>query len=183
NEIISGGNFHGQPLALALDYLKIAMAELGNISERRIYQLISGLRGLPAFLVDNPGLNSGFMIPQYTAASIVSANKQLATPASVDSIVSSNGQEDHVSMGANAATQAYTLVYNIERILAIELLNASQAIAFRKPTNSSSIIEAFLKSYTSEIKFVTQDEIFHDLIIKSIRFIDGFNIDNDLLFD
>ncbi len=183
NEIISGGNFHGQPLALALDYLKIAMAELGNISERRIYQLISGLRGLPTFLVDNPGLNSGFMIPQYTAASIVSVNKQLATPASVDSIVSSNGQEDHVSMGANSATQAYTLVYNVERVLAIELLNASQAITFRKPTNSSPIIESFLKSYQSEIKFVTQDEIFHNLIKKSVEFIDDFNIDNDLLFD
>ena len=183
NEIISGGNFHGQPLALALDYLKIAMAELGNISERRIYQLISGLRGLPTFLVDNPGLNSGFMIPQYTAASIVSANKQLATPASVDSIVSSNGQEDHVSMGANAATQAFTLINNVERILAIELLNASQAITFRKPLTSSVIIESFLKSYQTEIKFVIQDEIFHDLIIKSVQFIDGFNIDNDLLFE
>jgi len=183
DKIISGGNFHGQPLALALDYLKIAMAELGNISERRIFQLISGLRGLPAFLVNNPGLNSGFMIPQYTAASIVSANKQLATPASIDSIVSSNGQEDHVSMGANAATQAYTLIYNVERVLAIELLNASQAIAFRKPAKSSPIIEAFLKSYTSEVPFVVQDAVFHDLIVKSIDFIDGFAIDNDLLFD
>ncbi len=183
NEIISGGNFHGQPLALALDYLKIAMAELGNISERRIYQLISGQRGLPTFLVDNPGLNSGFMIPQYTAASIVSANKQLATPASVDSIVSSNGQEDHVSMGANSATQAHTLIYNVERILAIELLNAAQAIAFRKPATSSPLIESFLKSYHSEIKFVTQDEIFHDLIKKSVQFINDFCIDNDLLFD
>ena len=183
DEIISGGNFHGQPLALALDFLKIAMAELGNISERRIYQLISGARGLPTFLVDNPGLNSGFMIPQYTAASIVSANKQLATPASIDSIVSSNGQEDHVSMGANSATQAYTLIYNVERILAIELLNASQAIVFRKPKTSSPIIESFLKSYKSEVEFVTQDVIFHDLIVKSISFIDGFNIDNDLLFD
>ena len=183
NEIISGGNFHGQPLALALDYLKIAMAELGNISERRIYQLISGLRGLPAFLVDNPGLNSGFMIPQYTAASIVSANKQLATPASVDSIVSSNGQEDHVSMGANAATQAYTLINNVERILAIELLNAAQAMVFRKPKTSSPIIEAFLKSYKNEVKFVTQDEIFHELIKKSIQFINDFSIENDLLFD
>ena len=172
-----------ESLALALDYLKIAMAELGNISERRIFQLISGLRGLPAFLVNNPGLNSGFMIPQYTAASIVSANKQLATPASIDSIVSSNGQEDHVSMGANAATQADTLIYNVERVLAIELLNASQAIAFRKPVKSSPIIEAFLKSYTSEVPFVVQDAVFHDLIVKSIDFIDGFAIDNDLLFD
>ncbi|OUR91810.1 histidine ammonia-lyase [Flavobacteriales bacterium 34_180_T64] len=180
--IISGGNFHGQPLALALDYLKIAMAEIGNISERRIYQLVSGLRGLPTFLVDNPGLNSGFMIPQYTAASIVSANKQLATPASVDSIVSSNGQEDHVSMGANAATQAFTLVNNIERILAIELLNASQALEFRKP-KTSPFIEAFLTTYRSDIKFVSQDEILHDLIQKSIRFIDDYCIENELLFD
>ena len=183
DEIISGGNFHGQPLALALDYLKIAMAELGNISERRIYQLISGLRGLPTFLVDNPGLNSGFMIPQYTAASIVSANKQLATPASVDSIVSSNGQEDHVSMGANAATQAFTLISNVERILSIELLNAAQALEFRRPKKSSSFIESFLLSYRQEVNFVIQDQIMHDLIIKSERFIDEFHIDNELLFD
>ncbi len=183
DEIISGGNFHGQPLALALDYLKIAMAELGNISERRTYQLISGLRGLPMFLVDNPGLNSGFMIPQYTAASIVSANKQLASPASIDSIVSSNGQEDHVSMGANAATQAYTLINNVERILAIELLNASQALEFRKPKKSSPFIESFLKSYRTDVKFVTQDEILHQLMQKSIRFIEDFSIENDLLFD
>lgn len=183
NEIISGGNFHGQPLALALDYLKIAMAELGNISERRTYQLISGLRGLPAFLVNNPGLNSGFMIPQYTAASIVSANKQLATPASIDSIVSSNGQEDHVSMGANAATQAYDLVNNVERILAIELLNASQAISFRKPINSSPTIESFLKNYVSEVPFVVQDEVFHDLILKSVNYLRDFTVSNALLFE
>lgn len=183
DEIISGGNFHGQPLALALDYLKIAMAELGNISERRTYQLISGQRGLPAFLVDNPGLNSGFMIPQYTAASIVSANKQLATPASIDSIVSSNGQEDHVSMGANAATQAYSLVYNVERILAIELLNASQAMEFRRPIPSSSFIESFLTSYRSDVNFVKKDETLYYLIKKSIHFINDFCIENELLFD
>ena len=159
------------------------MAELGNISERRIYQLISGLRGLPMFLVDNPGLNSGFMIPQYTAASIVSANKQLATPASIDSIVSSNGQEDHVSMGANAATQAYTLIYNTERILAIELLNASQALQFRKPKKSSALIESLLKSYRQDVNFVTNDQIFYKLMDKSLRFIGEFCIDSDLLFD
>src|SRR5690606_23365050 len=141
DKIISGGNFHGQPLALALDYLKIAMAELGNISERRVFQLVSGLRGLPVFLVNNPGLNSGFMIPQYTAASIVSANKQLATPASTDSIVSSNGQEDHVSIGAHASTQALHIVDNLERILAIELFNASQAIHFRAPLKTSAFLE------------------------------------------
>jgi histidine ammonia-lyase len=183
DKIISGGNFHGQPLALALDFLKIAMAELGNISERRIFQLVSGFRGLPTFLVDNPGLNSGFMIPQYTAASIVSANKQLATPASIDSIVSSNGQEDHVSMGANAATQAFTLINNVERILAIELLNASQALHFRKPLNSSAFIESFLKMYRQDVNFVSKDEILHNLIKTTLQFIDVFYIENELLFD
>lgn len=177
DEIISGGNFHGQPLALALDYLKIAMAELGNISERRVFQLVSGLRGLPAFLVNNPGLNSGFMIPQYTAASIVSANKQLASPASVDSIVSSNGQEDHVSMGANAATQAFTLVNNVERILAIELMNASQALAFRSPLKSSDFIESFLQAYRTEVPFIEEDEVLHDDIAASINFINQLAID------
>ena len=113
NKIISGGNFHGQPLAMALDYLGISLAELGNISERRTYQLIAGLRDLPPFLIKKPGINSGFMIPQYTAASIVSQNKQLATPSSTDSIVSSNGQEDHVSMGANAATKCFQIVANL----------------------------------------------------------------------
>ncbi|AUC76315.1 histidine ammonia-lyase [Olleya sp. Bg11-27] len=182
DEIISGGNFHGQPLALALDYLKIAMAELGNISERRVFQLVSGLRGLPAFLVDNPGLNSGFMIPQYTAASIVSANKQLATPASVDSIVSSNGQEDHVSMGANAATQAYTLINNVERVLAIELFNASQALAFRAPLKSSDFIEQFLSTYREVVPFINEDEILHNSIQASIDFINTLGIDSDELF-
>ena len=183
DEIISGGNFHGQPLALALDYLKISMAEIGNISERRIYQLVSGLRDLPLFLVDNPGLNSGFMIPQYTAASIVSANKQLATPASVDSIVSSNGQEDHVSMGANAATQCFSIVNNVERILAIELLNASQALYFRKPLKSSDLINSFLESYRTEVGFITEDKVLYKPIEKTIRFINDFNIENNLLFD
>ena len=159
--IISGGNFHGQPLALALDFLGIALAELGSISERRTYQLISGLRGLPAFLVSNAGLNSGFMIPQYTAASIASQNKQLATPASVDSIVSSNGQEDHVSMGANAATKCLRIMENLERILAIELMNASQAIEYRRPLQSSDFIEMFLKSYREEVPFVEEDRILH----------------------
>ncbi|MBR9847045.1 MAG: histidine ammonia-lyase [Algicola sp.] len=183
DKIISGGNFHGQPLALALDYLKIAMAELGNISERRIYQLVSGLRGLPTFLVDSPGLNSGFMIPQYTAASIVSANKQLATPASVDSIVSSNGQEDHVSMGANAATQAFRLIYNVERILSIELLNASQALHFRNPKSSSPLINSLLISYRELVPFLKEDGIFHEKIKTSLRFIEEFSIENELLFD
>lgn len=175
--IVSGGNFHGQPLALALDFLGIALAELGSISERRTYQLISGLRGLPAFLVDNPGLNSGFMIPQYTAASIVSQNKQLATPASIDSIVSSNGQEDHVSMGANAATKCFKIIENLERILAIELMNASQAIEFRRPLKSSEFIEQFLKSYRTEVPFVKEDRILHYDIENSIAFLRSFEID------
>jgi histidine ammonia-lyase len=183
DKIISGGNFHGQPLALALDYLKIAMSELANISERRTFQLVSGLRGLPAFLVDNPGLNSGFMIPQYTAASIVSANKQLATPASVDSIVSSNGQEDHVSMGANAATQAYQLINNVEHVLAIELLNASQAIHFREPLKTSNFLDSFLNTYRKDVSFVKEDRFLHDDITNSISFIKSLTLDNEVFLN
>lgn len=175
--IISGGNFHGQPLALALDFLGIALSELGSISERRTYQLISGLRGLPAFLVNDPGLNSGFMIPQYTAASIASQNKQLATPASIDSIVSSNGQEDHVSMGANAATKTLRIVENVERILGIELLNGSQALEFRRPLQSSEFIESFVKSYREEVSFVSEDRILHYDIEKSVAFLNSFQIE------
>jgi histidine ammonia-lyase len=178
DQIISGGNFHGQPLALALDFLAIALSELGSISERRTYQLISGSRNLPPFLVDNPGLNSGFMIPQYTAASIASQNKQLATPASIDSIVSSNGQEDHVSMGANAATKALRIMDNLERILAIELMNASQAIEFRRPLQSSDFIEMFLKSYRQEVPLVKEDRILHYDIKKSVAFLNSFMIEN-----
>ena len=180
DQIISGGNFHGQPLAISLDFLAIALSELGSISERRTYQLISGLRGLPAFLVENPGLNSGFMIPQYTAASIASQNKQLATPASIDSIVSSNGQEDHVSMGANAATKALKIMENLERILAIELMNASQAIAFRKPLQSSDFIEMFLKAYREEVPLVKEDRILHYDIIKTVDFLNSFQIEQEL---
>ena len=171
DEIISGGNFHGQPLALALDFLAIALAELGNISERRTYQLIAGLRGLPPFLVAKPGLNSGFMIPQYTAASIVSQNKQLCTPASVDSIVSSNGQEDHVSMGANAATKCYKVVENLQRILAIELLNASQALEFRRPGKSSDKIEKLIAAYRKQVAFVDEDKILFTEIEKTVQFL------------
>jgi histidine ammonia-lyase len=177
DQILSGGNFHGQPLAISFDFLAIALAELGSISERRTYQLISGLRNLPTFLVDNPGLNSGFMIPQYTAASIASQNKQLATPASIDSIVSSNGQEDHVSMGANAATKALRIMDNLERILAIELMNASQAIEFRRPLKSSDFIEMFLKSYREEVPFVKEDRILHYDIQKSVAFLNSFIIE------
>lgn len=181
DQIISGGNFHGQPLALALDFLAIALAELGSISERRTYQLISGTRNLPAFLVDNPGLNSGLMIPQYTAASIASQNKQLATPASIDSIVSSNGQEDHVSMGANAATKALRVLDNLERILAIELMNASQAIEYRRPLQSSDFIEMFLKAYREEVPFIKEDRILHYDIEKTVSFLNSFQIETDLL--
>ncbi len=169
--IISGGNFHGQPLALALDNMAIAAAEWGNISERRTYQLLHGKRGLPPFLVANPGLNSGFMIPQYTAASIVNQNKQLCTPASVDSIESSQGQEDHVSMGANAATKAYKVVENLERILAIELFNAAQAMDFRRPKRTSDFLEGFLKQYRHKVDFIEEDKIMHDEIIKTIQFL------------
>ena len=181
DQIISGGNFHGQPLALALDFMAIALAELGSISERRTYQLISGTRNLPAFLVDNPGLNSGLMIPQYTAASIDSQNKQLATPASIDSIVSSNGQEDHVSMGANAATKALRVLDNLERILAIELMNASQAIEYRRPLQSSDFIEMFLKAYREEVPFIKEDRILHYDIEKTVSFLNSFQIETDLL--
>ena len=181
DQIISGGNFHGQPLALALDFLAIALSELGSISERRTYQLISGTRGLPAFLIDNPGLNSGFMIPQYTAASIASQNKQLATPASVDSIVSSNGQEDHVSMGANAATKCLRVMENLERILAIEMMNASQAIEFRRPLQSSEFIEMFLKSFREEVSLVKEDRILHYDIQKSVAFLNSFMLDDSVL--
>ncbi len=181
DQIISGGNFHGQPLALALDFMAIALAELGSISERRTYQLISGTRNLPAFLVDNPGLNSGLMIPQYTAASIASQNKQLATPASIDSIVSSNGQEDHVSMGANAATKALRILDNLERILAIELLNASQAIEYRRPLLSSNFIELFLCSYREEVPLIKEDRILHYDIENTVLFLNTFQIENDLL--
>jgi histidine ammonia-lyase len=173
--IISGGNFHGQPLAIALDFMAIALAELGNISERRTYQLISGSRGLPAFLVENPGLNSGFMIPQYTAASIVSENKQLCTPASVDSIVSSNGQEDHVSMGANAATKLHRVILNLQRILAIELLNAVQAIEFRRPLKSSAVVEKIVSDYRKVVSRNTVDRVLAIDIQQSVIFLQQLN--------
>ncbi len=175
--IISAGNFHGQPLALALDNLCIAMAELGSISERRTYQLLAGKRGLPPFLVANPGVNSGFMIPQYTAASIVSRNKQLSTPASVDTIESSQGQEDHVSMGANAATKAYQVALNLERILAIELFNAAQALEFQRPAKSSPLIEEFVAGYRKKVKFITDDKIMYKDIARSVEFLQEIEMD------
>ncbi len=175
--IISAGNFHGQPLALALDNLAIALSEIGNISERRTYQLLSGTRGLPPFLVANPGLNSGFMIPQYTAASMVSHNKQLCTPASVDSIESSQGQEDHVSMGANAATKAYRVMLNLERILAIELYNAAQAMDFRRPARSGPTLEKFLAEYRERVPFVKDDKVMYDDMEASVRFLQEVQLD------
>ena len=174
--IISAGNFHGQPLALVLDFLSLAMSELGNISERRIYQLISGKRELPSFLVKNPGLNSGFMIPQYTAASIVNQNKTFTMPSSSDSIESSQGQEDHVSMGANAATKAYKVVENVEKILAIELLNAAQALEFRRPLKSSEFIEDFIEQYRRFVPFVENDTIMYKLMAASREFIQNVDV-------
>jgi histidine ammonia-lyase len=171
DEIISGGNFHGQLLALPMDYLALALSELGNISERRTYQLISGSRDLPHYLVANPGINSGMMIPQYTAASIVSQNKQLCTPASADSIVSSNGQEDHVSMGANAATKLYTVVDNVYTILAIELFTAAQAMQFRRPLKTSPILEEWLGNFREKVTFLQEDRLLHNDILASKTFL------------
>ena len=172
--IISAGNFHGEPIAIPMDTLAIAMSELANISERRIFRLISGQRGLPKFLVANPGLNSGFMIPQYTAASIVSQNKGLCWPASVDSIPSSQGQEDHVSMGSNSATKLVRVVENCETVLAIELFNAAQALDFRHQESgekSSPKVERIFEEYRKIVPFIDNDEYMHPLIMKSIEFI------------
>jgi histidine ammonia-lyase len=168
--IVSGGNFHGEPLAISLDYLGIAMSELASISERRTFQLISGKRNLPKFLVADSGLNSGLMIPQYTAASIVSMNKQLATPASVDTITSSDGQEDHVSMGANAAVKTYKIVYNIEKVLAIEFMTAMQALDFRKPLSSSPLIEKIKTEYRKVVPFLDKDRVLYDDIQVTVDF-------------
>ena len=169
--IISAGNFHGEPIAQPMDFLAIGLSELANISERRIYKLVSGTRGLPSFLVAKPGLNSGFMIAQYTAASVVSLNKSLATPSSVDSIPSSQGQEDHVSMGANAAIKLYKIVLNVERVLAIELFNAAQALEFRRPLKSSPAVEAIFEKYRKVVPFIVNDEVMYPHIQHSIEFL------------
>lgn len=174
--IVSGGNFHGQPLAFALDFLCIAMSEIASISERRTYQLISGLRGLPLFLIKEPGLNSGFMIPQYTAASIVSQNKQLCTPASIDTISSSNNQEDHVSMGANAATKCLQVINNVESVLAIELLTAAQALDFRRPEKSSPYLEKIITNYRTKVSFNEKDRLIHDDIESTVAFIRSYEL-------
>ena len=169
--IISAGNFHGQPLAFALDFLAIGLAELASISERRTYQMLSGVDGLPVYLVNNPGLNSGFMVPQYTAAGIVSQNKQLCTPASVDSIVSSNGQEDHVSMGANAATKLMDVVENVYQVLAIELFTAVQALEFRRPLKSSPVLERFVSEYRKVVPFLRVDQHMRPHMVSSKDFV------------
>ena len=169
--IISAGNFHGEPVALPMDSLAVAMSELASISERRTFRLIAGQRGLPSFLVAKPGLNSGFMIPQYTAASIVSQNKGLCWPASCDSIPSSQGQEDHVSMGSNAATKLVRVVDNVEEVLGIELLNAVQALEFRRPAKTSPVLESIVSDYRRQVPFVDNDSYLHPLIEKSVLFL------------
>lgn len=169
--IVSAGNFHGEPIALPMDFLAVAMAEISNISERRIYRLISGVRGLPSFLVAKPGLNSGFMIPQYAAASIVSQSKGLCWPNSVDSIPSSQGQEDHVSMGANAATKLLRVVDNTERVLAIELFNAAQALDFRGVEDASPVLAAWHKEYRRVVPFIENDCVMHPWIEASVEFL------------
>ena len=173
--VISAGNFHGQPLALALDFMAIAMAELGSISERRTYKLIGGERGLPTFLVAKPGLNSGFMIAQYTAASIVSQNKQLCTPASVDSVDSSNGQEDHVSMGANAATKLARVIENVYQILGIEYMSACQALEIRGASETSAVLHEFYKALRNEIPFIEEDVYMSTLLRKSKTLLKNYN--------
>lgn len=169
--ILSGGNFHAQPLALPLDYLGIALSELGSISERRVYQLIGGQRDLPAFLTGDPGLHSGMMIAQYTAAAIVNQNKGLCTPASVDSIISCNGQEDHVSMAANAATKARRIVLNLERLLAIEFMVAMQALEFRRPLRSSPRIEAIHVAYRNVVPRLEGDRVLHEDMEATVEFL------------
>jgi len=159
NSAISGGNFHGQPLALALDYLKIAASEIGNISDRRSYLLLEGLHGLPPMLTENPGLNSGFMITQYTTAALVSENKSLCFPASVDSIPTGMGQEDHVSMGSISARICLEVINNLEKILAIELLHSAQSLEFRRPNKFSLPIEKTLSKIRKNVKKLEGDRV------------------------
>ena len=170
DKIISGGNFHAQPIALVLDFLSIAMAELASISERRCFKLLSGERGLKPNLATNPGLESGLMIAQYTAASIVSQNKQLCTPASVDSIVSSAGQEDHVSMAANAATKCHRVLDNVLTVLSIEFFTGAQALASRHPYKSSPVIEKLLLDYRKEVPVLHKDETLYDKFVQTRGF-------------
>ena len=178
-EIISAGNFHGQPLALAMDFLAIAL-ELGSISERRTYLLISGNVDCLHIYYPLQVFILALWIPQYTAASI-SQNKQLCTPASVDSITSSNGQEDHVSMGANAATKLYRIIQNTERILSIELMTASQAISFRDK-HSSEFVQYFLQSFRKEIPIIDSDQIMHVHMKNALSFLTSVDVEEDILF-
>lgn len=171
DEIISAGNFHAQPLAMVLDYLAIALSELGNISERRTYKLIHGDRGLPPYLTDHAGLESGFMIAQYTAASIASQNKQLCTPASVDSIVSSIGQEDHVSMAANAATKTYKVVDNLYRLLSIELMVAAKALEYRDVTKASPQSQNLYDDYRKVVSTLDRDRVLHNDMVAGEQFL------------
>ncbi len=177
DEILSGGNFHGQPLAMALEYMGLALAELGSISERRVYQLLSGTRGLPLFLIANPGLNSGLMIAQYTAAALVSQSKQLCTPAVVDTIPSSNGQEDHVSMGANGAVKCHQILQNLRNLLAIELMTASQALWFREPLKTGSKLEKIVKAFRAAVPPVEEDRILQVDIARAAQFIDEWEFE------
>lgn len=169
--ILSGGNFHAQPVGLVMDYLAIAFSELGNISERRIYQLLSGKRELPDYLASKPGLESGMMITQYTAASLLHRNKLLANPASTDSIISSKGQEDHVSMSANAGTKLYELLENLWSILGIEWLVAMQALEFRKPLQSGERIETLREQFRLRVSPLEGDRSLSEEMQISARFL------------
>jgi histidine ammonia-lyase len=171
NYTLSGGNFHGQPLALPLDYVCLAASELGNISDRRTYLLLEGKWGLPAYLIEKSGLNSGFMITQYCSAALVSENKSMCFPASADSIPTSMGQEDHVSMGAISARKALKVIENLEKVLAIELLCAVQAFDFRRPLKSSDILEKCHDYIRQIIPHVTEDMVLSDFIEKSLNII------------
>lgn len=175
--IVSAGNFHGEPIAMPMDFLAIAMSELASISERRVYKLVSGTRGLPGYLVANPGVNSGFMITQYTAAAIVSQSKTLCMPSSVDSIPTSQGQEDHVSMGANAGTKLHQVILNTERVLAIELLNAAQALQFRRPLKSSPAVERLFEAYRQVVPFIDRDTVMYPHIAQTVQFMRHENPD------
>ena len=169
--VISAGNFHGEPIAIPMDSMAVALSELASISERRIYLLVHGYRGLPRYLVAKPGLNSGFMIPQYTAASIVSQNKGLCWPASCDSVPSSNGQEDHVSMGANSATKLVRVVENVQTVLGIELFNAAQALEFRRPQKSSPLLEGVVAALRKTVPYIDEDTYMRPLIMNAVAYI------------
>jgi histidine ammonia-lyase len=175
NDTISGGNFHGQSLALPLDYCCIAASELGNISDRRCYLLLEGKYGLPMLLMKEVGLNSGFMIPQYTTAALVTENKTLCFPASADSIPTSLGQEDHVSMGSISGRKLYQILDNLEYILAIELMSACQAIEFRRPMKSSVLLESAHDFVRQTVSFAKEDRIFAEDINKIKNMIGDFS--------